>query len=53
MAPGTLLGHSGRPCAHRRYFGEVFGARGELEEDVFGIFFGLKGLLVNVKSKKV
>ena len=53
MVPGTLLGHSRRPRGSRRQSREVFGALGELEEHVFGRFFYLKGVLVNVKSKKV
>ena len=53
MAPGTLLGHSRRPRGSRRQSGDVFGAFGELGEHVFGRFFDLKGVLVNVKSKKV
>ena len=53
MAPGTLLGHSGRPRGSRKQSREVFGALGELEEEVFGRFFDLKGVFVSVKSKKV
>ena len=33
--PATLLGHSGRPCGHRREFGKVCGGLGELGEHVF------------------
>ena len=36
-----------------RQFGKIFGALGELGENVFGRFFDLKGVLVNAKSKNV
>ena len=53
MAPGTLLGHSRRPRGSRRQSREVFGGLEELGEHAFGRFFDLKGILVNVKSKKI
>ena len=52
MVSGTLLGHTRRPRGSRRQSGEVSGALGEVEDHVFGRFFDLKGVLVNVKSKK-
>ena len=52
MAPGMFRGRPGRPCGRRKQFGEVFGALGELGEYVFGIFFDLKTILLNAKSKK-
>ena len=52
MVPGTLLGHSRRPRGSRGQSRKVFGGLGELEDDVFGRFFDLKGILINAKSKK-